>query len=151
MHVPGTIQSVLNLKQNPDLVYTISPDATVFEVLQILADKNVGALIVVDKDKPIGIVSERDYARKVILHGRHSKETLVKDIISKELITISPDQSVEDAMRLMTQHRVRHLPVLKEGKIIGIVSIGDLVNYVIKAQDQMIKQMENYIQGTYTV
>lgn len=151
MHVPGTIQSVLNLKQDPGLVWTISPDATVFEALQILAEKNVGALLVVENDKPVGIISERDYARKVILHGRHSKDTLVKDIISKDLITVSPDQSVEDAMRLMTNHRVRHLPVIKDGKIIGIVSIGDLVNYIIKAQDQMIKQMENYIHGTYTV
>lgn len=151
MHVPGTIQSVLNLKQDPGLVYTIGPDATVFEALQILSDKNIGALLVVEGEKPVGIISERDYARKVVLHGRHSKDTLVKDIISKDLITVSPDQSVEDAMRLMTEHRVRHLPVLKEGKLIGIVSIGDLVNYIIKTQDQMIKQMENYIQGTYTV
>lgn len=151
MHVPGTIQSVLNLKQNPGQVYTIRPDVTVFEALQVLADKNIGALVVVEGDKPIGIFSERDYARKCILFGKHSKETLVKDIISADLITVSPDQSVEDAMRLMTEHRVRHLPVIKDGKLIGLVSIGDLVNYIIKTQDQMIKQMENYIQGTYTV
>jgi len=151
MHIPGTIQSVLNLKQNPSLVYTVRPDATVFEALQILAEKNIGALLVMEGDKPVGIFSERDYARKCILLGKYSKDTLVKDIISTNLITVSPDESVEEAMRLMTEHRVRHLPVIKDGKVVGLVSIGDLVNYIIKTQDQIIKQMENYIHGTYTV
>jgi CBS domain-containing protein len=151
MHIPGTIQSVLNLKQNPSLVYTVRPDATVFEALQILAEKNIGALLVMEGDKPVGIFSERDYARKCILLGKYSKDTFVKDIISTNLITVSPDESVEEAMRLMTEHRVRHLPVIKDGKVVGLVSIGDLVNYIIKTQDQIIKQMENYIHGTYTV
>jgi CBS domain-containing protein len=151
MHIPGTIQSVLNLKQNPSLVYTVRPDATVFEALQILAEKNIGALLVMEGDKPVGIFSERDYARKCILLGKYSKDTFVKDIISTKLITVSPDESVEEAMRLMTEHRVRHLPVIKDGKVVGLVSIGDLVNYIIKTQDQIIKQMENYIHGTYTV
>ncbi|MGC8742846.1 MAG: CBS domain-containing protein [Verrucomicrobiia bacterium] len=149
MHLTGTISSVLSLKQSPNLVWTISPDATVFEAIKLLSDKNVGALLVMEGDKLVGIISERDYTRKVALLGRSSKETRVREIISTTLITVSPHQTVEECMRLMTEHRVRHLPVVENGKVVGIISIGDLVNWIIKAQSHIIQQMENYIQGRY--
>lgn len=149
MHITGTISSVLSLKPNPNLVWTISPDATVFQAIEMLAEKNVGALLVMEGEKLIGILSERDYTRKIALLGRSSKETRVRDIISTNLITVTPQHTVEECMRLMTEHKVRHLPVVENGKVVGIVSIGDLVNWIIKAQNHIIQQMENYIHGRY--
>lgn len=149
MHIAGNVSSVLSLKQNPGEVYTISPDATVFEAIAKMAEKNVGALVVTDGDKVIGMLSERDYTRKVALKGRVSRETPVRDIISTNVITVSPHHSIEECMRLMTEHRIRHLPVMDGNKLVGIISIGDLVNWIIKAQERVIKQLENYIHGNY--
>ncbi|HON06806.1 MAG TPA: CBS domain-containing protein [Verrucomicrobiota bacterium] len=149
MEITGTISSVLSLKPNPGVVWSISPDETVFRAIELLSEKNVGALPVVEGEKIIGMLSERDYTRKVALHGKNSKETLVREIISTNVITVTPQHSVEECLRLMTEHKIRHLPVIEDGKLIGIVSIGDLVNWIIKAQNHIIQQMEDYIHGRY--
>ena len=128
-------------------VWEISPEATVFDAIQLMADKNIGALPVLANGKLVGVFSERDYTRKIALAGKTSKQTLVKEIISPNVITVAPDASVEECMRLMTEHRIRHLPVLQGDEIVGIISIGDLVNWIISTQDATIAQMENYIGG----
>jgi CBS domain-containing protein len=114
-----------------------------------MAGKNVGALLVMSGEQLVGVVSERDYTRKVALRGKSSKDTPVSEIVSAEIVSVTPAHSVEDCMRLMTGHRVRHLPVLDGGRILGIISIGDLVNWTISAQEAALSQMENYIAGQY--
>ena len=141
----GTINEILHHKGST--VWTVSPDATVFEAIQMMSDKNVGALLVTDKEKLVGIISERDYTRKVALKGKSSKELKVREILSERVTHVSPNHSIEDCMRLMTEHRVRHLPVLDGDKIKGVVSIGDLVNWIITAQTTTIRQLETYISG----
>src|SRR4051812_10539123 len=133
MNPLGTISEILTQKHSS--LWRISPDATVFEAIQMMADKNIGALLVTVDDHLLGILTERDYTRKVALKGKSSKHTAVKEILSGEMITVAPSHTVEECMRLMTANRVRHLPVLNEGQIIGIVSIGDLVNWTISAQN----------------
>ena len=128
-------------------VWSIAPNATVFEAIQMMADKNVGAVLVTENDKLVGIISERDYTRKVVLKGKSSKTTAVKEILSSHVIHVSPSHMVEECMRLMTDHHVRHLPVLEEEKIVGIISIGDLVNWIISAQHTAISQLQTYITG----
>ena len=127
-------------------VWSISSGATVFEAIQLRDDKNVGALPVVDSSRLIGIISERDCTRKVILKGRSSKDTPVRDIMTREVLTVSPSDSIEDCMRVMTEKRVRHLPVLEGTKMIGIVSIGDIMKWVISAQTE---EIERYVRGDY--
>jgi CBS domain-containing protein len=141
----GTIGTILHHKGAT--VWTISPEATVFEAIQFLAKKNIGALPVVHEEKLIGIFSERDYTRKVALEGKSSHTTKVRDIISTNVTTISPNETVEDAMRLMTDKHVRHLPVVEDKRIVGFVSIGDMVNWIISAQNAAIDQMEAYLSG----
>jgi CBS domain-containing protein len=128
-------------------VWDISPEATVFDAIQLMADKNIGALPVMSGGRLAGMFTERDYTRKVALAGKTSKQTSVKEILSPDVITVVPDQSVEECMRLMTEHRIRHLPVLQNDEVVGIISIGDLVNWIISMQDAAIAQMENYISG----
>ena len=147
MTVSGTISSIL--KHKGSQVWAIPPETTVFEAIQLMSEKNVGALLVVAAGKLLGVVSERDYTRKVALKGKSSKETRVREIISSPLISVSPDYTVEHCMRIMTDNRVRHLPVLEGETIIGVVSIGDLVNWIISAQNEAISQLENYITGQY--
>ncbi|MGH8023285.1 MAG: CBS domain-containing protein, partial [Limisphaerales bacterium] len=115
--------------------------------IQLMADKNIGALPVVDGGKLAGIFTERDYTRKIALAGKSSKQTCVREVITPKVITVAPEESVEECMRLMTEHRIRHLPVLQNGELVGIISIGDLVNSIISTQDAAIEQMENYIGG----
>lgn len=143
----GTIGDILKHKGHQ--VWSIHPDATVFEAIQKLAEKNVGALLVMEGDRLVGIFSERDYTRKVALRGRSSKETKVREILSDRVICATPQHSVEEGLRLMTEHRIRHLPVLENQKVVGVVSIGDLVNWVINQQSQTIRQLESYIAGGY--
>jgi len=126
-------------------VWTVSSDSTVYDALQEMADKNVGALLVVEDDKLVGVFSERDYARKVILHGKASKDTLVKEIMSTEMFWVRPDQTVAVCMELMTNKRIRHLPVLDEGRLVGVISIGDVVKAVISEKEFTIQQLEQYI------
>jgi CBS domain-containing protein len=128
-------------------VWSVDKDATVFQALELMAAKDVGALLVMDEGRVAGIFSERDYARKVILRGRTSRETPVREIMTERVLYVKPDQSVNDCMNLMTRHRVRHLPVLAEGELIGIVSIGDVVKGLLADQEFMIEQLENYITG----
>jgi CBS domain-containing protein len=145
MSISATVGTILNQKGHQ--VYSISPDATVFEAIQLMADKNIGALLVTSEEKLLGVISERDYTRNVALKGRSSRETKVREIISSPVVSATPDHSVEECMRLMTSHRVRHLPVLYGEKLVGIVSIGDLVNWTISAQDAAIEQLKSYIAG----
>ena len=145
MNAMGTIGEILNHKGAN--VWSIGPEATVFEAIKLMADKNIGALLVTDKGCLIGILSERDYTRKVALRGKSSKQTAVKEILSGQIIHVSPAHTVEECMRLMTDHRVRHLPVLDKDRILGVVSIGDLVNWIISAQSTTINQLQTYITG----
>jgi CBS domain-containing protein len=126
-------------------VYSIRPDAKVIQALQLMAQKDVGALVVMDGEKLVGILSERDYARKVILHGRSSEDVPVSEIMTPGVITVDPSVTVEECMALVTRKRIRHLPVCEDDVLIGVVSIGDLVKEVIAEQEQTIKQLESYI------
>jgi CBS domain-containing protein len=116
-------------------VYSIPADVTVFEALKLMADKGIGALVVLEDDKPVGIISERDYARKIILEGKFSKDTRVREIMSTALICVGLSETIEGCMALMTDKRIRHMPVLEEGKLVGIISIGDVVNSIISSQE----------------
>ncbi len=145
--ITGTIREILQHKGKQ--IWSISPDVTVYEAVRVMADKNVGALPVMSGEKLVGIISERDYTRKIILMGRTSKDTLVKEIISSPVISVTPSHTVEDCMRLMTNHRIRHLPVLEGDRVAGIVSIGDLVNWIITVQNMTISQLQSYIAGQY--
>lgn len=138
-----TIQQLLDGKGRD--VWSVSPDTSVYDAIGIMAEKSIGALMVVDGDRPLGIMSERDYARKVILAGRGSKETPVKDIMSTQVVCSAPQQTVEQCMAIMTDKRVRHLPVLEHKQLIGMISIGDLVKAIIDDQQFIIEQLEQYI------
>ena len=131
----------------PKSVWTIGPEAPVLEAIQVMADKHIGALPVMRDDELVGIVSERDYARKVILLGRSSAETPVWQIMTSDVLTVSPDEAVHRCMEIMTEKRIRHLPVVEKGTLVGIISIGDLVKAVIEEQQQTITQLERYIAG----
>lgn len=130
-------------------LWTIPPSATVFEAIKMMAEKNVGALPVVEGLRLVGIVSERDYLSKVMLKGRSSKDTPVCDIMTDQVVTVTPDQSVSECMGIITEHRVRHLPVVENDLLVGIVSIGDLVRWIIATQKMTIEQLEKYIAGGY--
>jgi len=138
-----TVKQILDGKG--DQVYTIAPRATVFEALKQMGEKEVGALAVVDEGRLVGIISERDYARKVILRGRTSRDTLVQEIMSANVITAHLYQTVEECMELMTERRIRHLPVMQSGRLSGMISIGDLVKAIIAEQQFVIEQLETYI------
>ena len=135
------------LRYKPANVWTIEPDASVYQALEVMAEKNVGALLVLVNDDLIGIFSERDYARKCILMGRHSKETLVSELMSSPVVTIDPDFTIEQCLTLMTERQFRHLPVLEDGRVSGVVSIGDIGKWVISEQRTLINDLEGYITG----
>ena len=127
--------------------WTVRPDTSVFDALKLMAEKNVGALLVLDSDELVGILSERDYARKVILVGKSSKETATREIMTEDVVVATPDQSIEECMALMTQNRIRHLPVMEDGGLAGVISIGDVVKAIISEQEFMIEQLEHYVSG----
>ena len=140
-----TVKQLLDAKGHQ--VWSIPPDASVFEAIQLMAEKEVGALLVMQAGKPVGIVSERDYARKVILQGKSSQETPIQEIMTTRVIYTHPDQPIEECMALMTERRIRHLPVIVGEEVLGMISIGDLVKAIIVEQKFIIDQLEHYISG----
>ena len=148
MDVGGNIGGVLNQKSGE--IYSVAPDAMVFEAIKLMAEKNVGALLVMKGQKLVGVLSERDYTRKVFLRGKSSKETRVDEIMSKDVFTTSLLEGVDKCLALMTDKHIRHLPVLESGKVVGVVSIGDLVKHVISCQSAAIAHLESYIAGGYS-
>ena len=140
-----TVRHVLDQKGHD--VHVIHPDATVFDALRLMSERNIGALVVLEADKLVGIITERHYAREIVLKGRTSPRTLVRDIMSTKLVCARPDQSVEECMAQMTTKVVRHLPVLEHGRLAGIISIGDLVKNIIGDQKFILEQLEHYIHG----
>ncbi len=139
----------LILGKKGGIVWSVPSNTTVYAAMEMMAEKEVGALLVMDGGHLRGIVSERDYARKVVLMGRSSKDTPVSEILTEPLVTIAPDCSVDEAMRLVTTHRIRHLPVVRDGSLVGLISIGDLVQWIAFAQDQTIEDLSHYIEGKY--
>jgi len=147
MNVTGTIDAILNQKSGD--VWSVEPDATVYEAVAKMAEKNVGALVVMEDEILVGIISERDYTRKVMLRGKRSRETQVSEIMSTHLTTVGPKESVDHCLQYMTDKRVRHLPVVDHGKLCGVISIGDLVKHVISVQSATLDHLERYISGGY--
>ncbi len=137
------VRHILDSKGNE--IWHITSEESVLEAIKLMAEKGIGALLVMDNDDLNGIVSERDYARKVILQGRSSRETPVRDIMTAEVVVTGPQETVEKCMALMTKHKIRHLPVVEDGKVVGVLSIGDLVKAIIADQQFQIEQLENYI------
>ena len=140
-----TVASIL--KKKGDAIWSVEPTATVYEAIAMMAEKSVGALLVVSDGKLVGIISERDYARKIVLQRRSSSDTLVHEIMTGSVITVTPDHSVENCMKMITEHRVRHLPVLAGDTLLGMISIGDLVNAIITEQAETIGHLHTYISG----
>jgi CBS domain-containing protein len=147
MNVTGTIDAILNQKSGD--VWSVEPEATVYEAVAKMAEKNVGALVVMEGEILVGIISERDYTRKVMLRGKRSRETQVSEIMSTHLTTVGPKESVDHCLQYMTDKRVRHLPVVDHGKLLGVISIGDLVKHVISVQSATLDHLERYISGGY--
>jgi len=147
MNLSDTIAMVL--KEKGQNIWSLDPEALVYDAIEMMANKHVGALLVTSDGKLVGIISERDYARKVILQERSSKQTQVKEIMTSSVVVVRPDQTVEDCMRLMTENRIRHLPVVENEEVLGVVSIGDLVKWVVSAQAETIHQLQHYIAGSY--
>lgn len=148
MEVAGTVSSLLSQKKVAE-VWSIEPEATVYDAIAMMAEKNIGALPVLMRGKLVGIITERDYTRKVILKGKSSKDTSVKDIMTGALVLAASGDSVADCMKTMTERRVRHLPVMEDGKLVGILSMGDVVRWVMEAQAATIDQLQNYVTGGY--
>jgi CBS domain-containing protein len=147
MEITTPIRSILAQKSAD--IWSVLPDDTVFDAIALMAEKDVGALPVVENGRLLGLVSERDYTRKVILLGRASRQTAVADIMIREPIVVGPADSVHECMQLMTENRVRHLPVMEGGRMVGLLSIGDVVNWIIGAQDAALADMEHFVMGAY--
>ncbi len=142
-----TIEQLLEIKGKD--IWSIAPQATAFEALQIMAQRNIGALLVIDRGKLVGIFSERDYARKVILKGKSSKETSVGELMTPEVLYVTPQDTLEESMALMTAKHIRHMPVLDKGNLTGMLTLGDVVKQIISNQEFTIKELEKYITGGY--
>lgn len=142
----ATVKQMLQDKPSATVI-TVAPDCTVYDAISIMAGKDISALLVTEGERLVGIFTERDYARKVILQGRSSRDTPIGDLMTQNLLTISPNQTVDDVMAIMTNNRIRHLPVVEKGKLIGIVTIGDAVKTVMDEQKRTIEQLSSYISG----
>lgn len=147
MKLMDTLSAILRRKAPG--VYALAPKASVYEAIEMMADKRVGALLVMSGDELVGVISERDYARKVILKGRSSKDTRVEEIMSSPVVFVGPHDRVDECMQIMTERRIRHLPVVEQGKVLAMISIGDLVKWIISSQEHALNQLENYIEGKY--
>jgi len=147
IHFDEPITSLLSQKGRA--VWSISPEATVYEAIERMSELNIGALVVISAEKLVGIISERDYARKVILKGRQSREIRVHEIMSMPVFSVAPETTIDESMRVMASRLVRHLPVLEDERVVGMISMGDLVKWIISSHEQTIHQLENYIGGTY--
>ncbi|MCW3109124.1 MAG: histidine kinase [Segetibacter sp.] len=139
----GTVKNLLQKKGC--IIHSVSPNSSVYDALEVLESKNLGALVVVEEGKLIGIFTERDYARKVVLKGRSSKETLISDIMTERPIFVTPTDTIDDCMQIMTDKSIRHLPVLDNGRLLGIISIGDIVKFIIEEKNFIIENLEHYI------
>lgn len=137
------------LRHKQTTIWSIQPDASVYDAIELMSNKSIGALLVKEEGRLAGIITERDYARKVILQGRSSKDTAVHEIMTTSVLTVEPDETIDECMRLMTRHHIRHLPVMRNGDVIGILSIGDLVKWIISAQQETIGHLHSYITGQY--
>jgi CBS domain-containing protein len=135
------------LREKGTQVYATSPEASVYDALQQMAEKNIGALIVFEGERLVGLISERDYARKIVLKNKFSRETAVTEIMSRDVVTVAPDKNLEECMEVITEHRVRHLPVVEDDRVLGIISIGDVVKGIINHKEFIIEQLEYYIKG----
>jgi CBS domain-containing protein len=144
-----TVASILRHKGHQ--VWSVSPDESVLQAIGLMADKGIGALVVIAGEALVGIISERDYARKVVLQGKSSKDTPVSEIMTSPVVTVGPSHSVDDCMRIVTAKRIRHLPVLQDEKVVGVISIGDLVRRIISTQGETIQYLEEYIVGRRSV
>lgn len=145
----GKVRNILQAKGG--VVISVEPTITVYKAIELMSEKNISSLLITDKDqKLLGIFTERDYARKLILKGKSSKDTLIKDLMTENPVTVAPDGSIEDCMKVMTSKHVRHLPVLENGKIVGMISIGDLVRFIIEEQKGIIADLEQYITGHHS-
>lgn len=147
MKITASVSALLQNKRAE--LFSVTPETTVFDAIKLMAHKNIGAVVVMSGDKLMGMLSERDYTRKVVLQGRSSKDTWVREIVSQPVITVTPHSTVDECMKLMTEKRIRHLPVVDAGKVVGLISIGDLVNWIISSQHAAIEQMEQYISGGF--
>lgn len=148
MEIHDPVATILAKKPNRD-IWSVAPDTTVYDAVKLMSDRDVGAVLVLDGGKLVGIVSERDYTRKVVLQARSSRDTAVREIMIHPVICVDPQTKVDPCLHLMTEKRVRHLPVVEDAKVVGIVSIGDLVSHVISTQEAMINQLEHFISGSY--
>jgi len=147
MEIQGTVHDILRSKQSS--VWTTTPQASVYEAIGLMGEHNIGALVVVEDGKVVGVLSERDYSRKVVLRGRTSRDTVVDEIITRPAITVDPGSTIESCMELMTKNRIRHLPVVDDGELVGLISMGDTVNWMLHTQHHLIQQLHGYISGDY--
>ena len=147
MEIHGTVRDILQNKSGE--VWTTSLQTTVYEAIGLMGEKNVGALVALDEGEVVGILSERDYSRKVVLQGRTSRDTLVGEILTRPAVTVRRKDPIEKCMQLMTSQRIRHLPVVEDGRLVGLISIGDLVSWVMQSQRHTILQLQGYLSGVY--
>jgi CBS domain-containing protein len=147
MEIQGSVRDILQNKGG--LVWTTGPQCSVYEAIGLMGEKNIGALVVEEDGEVIGVLSERDYSRKVVLQGRTSRDTVVNEILSRPVITIRQKDSIEKCMQVMTQHRIRHLPVVEDSRLVGLISMGDIVRWVMESQNHTILQLQGYISGEY--
>ena len=141
----GKVRNILHNKGN--VVFSVEPTVMVYRAIELMCEKNIGGLLIVENGKLVGIFTERDYARKLILKGKSSKDTPIKELMTSNLVTVTPDTSIDDCMRVMTGRKIRHLPVLENGNLVGVISIGDVVHFVIEEQKSIIEHLEHYITG----